>query len=394
MNGIIIFCYLLFFAYLLLLAMYRKGWQSIHLPGVRKELNFPMVTIIIPARNEEFTLPSCLECIIKQQYPDSLFEIIVIDDHSEDNTASVAARFPKTRVLSLSDYPDDSFSSFKKRAITLGVSKAVGEIIITTDADCEMGVNWIRSIVTYFQNNRDVKIVAGPVNLIGLTTKGIFKSAFSAFQQVDFMMFQGITAGGIGGRFHHLCNGANLAYRKDAFYAVDGFSGNEQQPSGDDIFLMQKMVSCFPGASFYLKSRDAIVKTRPARTVGEFIQQRIRWAGKSAGYSEKTILPIMGLVLGVNLCVLLPGLICVINPNLTIFQIPIYIHLGFLWLIKIFSEYLLFFPVSEFFGQPRLRIWILILQPLHVSYTVSIAFLSLIGTYKWKGRNFKKKGFK
>lgn len=392
MNWVFFIGWALVAAYFLLLAWYSYWWIKIKESATQFEpTDLPKISVIIAARNEEETLPRCLQCITNQKYPPDRVEVIVIDDHSEDETALVAANFPNTSVLSLSNYTDTKMMGFKKKAISMGIEHATGEIIVSTDADCIMGKNWLLSISNSFVSNPDAQIIAAPVCLF---PEAGTASILYAFQQLDFLIYQGITGGGIRSRLHHLCNGANLAYRKKPFFMVNGFSGNEHLPSGDDVFLIQKISHQFPLGAMYLKSKVGIVFTKAERTIRGFIQQRIRWAGKSAGYSEISILPIMFLVFLLNLFILISFLGLLVSPIKTSSGNFAYLQLAGILLLKIISETLLLIPVLRFFKKERLWFWFPVLQPLHIVYTVSSAFLALWGSYKWKGRQFKKRDIK
>ena len=92
-------------------------------------------SIVIPARNEGANIKKCVDSILAQAYPSEFFEIIVIDDFSEDDTASIVkaihAEHAHVKLLSLSDYyKADEISSFKKKAIEKAVSHAEGNWII------------------------------------------------------------------------------------------------------------------------------------------------------------------------------------------------------------------------------------------------------------------------
>ncbi|HRP43580.1 MAG TPA: glycosyltransferase, partial [Ginsengibacter sp.] len=110
-----------------------------------------MVSVIISARNEEKRIGKCLESLALQNYPPESFEIIVINDFSEDNTSQVvrsfSAGFPQLRLIELSDFVrKEDIWSYKKKAIETGISQAKGTLIITTDADCVMPRTWISTI--------------------------------------------------------------------------------------------------------------------------------------------------------------------------------------------------------------------------------------------------------
>ncbi len=93
---------------------------------------------------------------------------------------------------------------------------------------------------------------------------------------------QTVTIGSFGFKNPLLSNGANLAYSKVAFLDVNGFSGNDHIASGDDIFLLEKMKKAFPKQVQFLKSKEAIVSTKPQKNWKDVINQRIRWASKTS----------------------------------------------------------------------------------------------------------------
>ena len=105
-------------------------------------------SIVIPARNEALNIKACLDSILAQDYPVEFFEVIVIDDFSEDDTAFIVKAIghdhPNVHLLSLADYfKQGEMNSFKKKAIEKAVSKAKGEWIVTTDADCIVRKEWL-----------------------------------------------------------------------------------------------------------------------------------------------------------------------------------------------------------------------------------------------------------
>ncbi len=122
------------------------------------------------------------------------------------------------------------------------------------------------------------------------------KSLFEKFQSLDFIGMMGVTGAGIHGRFMNMCNGANLAYEKKAFYEVDGFNGIDKIASGDDMLLLQKMANRFPNQICFLKNKNATVLTHAKSDLKSFFQQRIRWASKSSSYQEFQITFILALV--------------------------------------------------------------------------------------------------
>ena len=144
---------------------YRKDWLSLPTWSLPKNyVPHTKVSILVPARNESENIQRCLQSLLHQNYPETLLEILVIDDHSEDDTAALAEAIGDTRVkvLRLADYPDLPQQAFKKLALTTGIGEASGSLIVTTDADCFAGVNWLPLIVSCYECNK-AKLIAAPV---------------------------------------------------------------------------------------------------------------------------------------------------------------------------------------------------------------------------------------
>ncbi len=334
-------------------------------------------TIVIPARNEAANIEACIGGILAQNYPTHLFEIIVVDDFSEDETANIVASLAlqhnNVRLLQLKDFTkNENLVAYKKRAIEIAIGQANGDWIVTTDADCSGTNKWLATYDAYIQEN-DCVMVAAPV---AYTNTGSF---LSVFQVLDFISLQGITAAAVASGSHTLCNGANLCYSKNAFESVGKFSGIDHLPSGDDMLLMHKMKKSYPGKIGYLFTQDAVVTTAPSATLGLFIQQRIRWASKAYGYQDKIIFWILLLVYLVNASLLVYLPICIAQTgNINN------------WLLLIGCKTLIEIPFmyasATFFKQQKLLVWFTFMQPFHMVYTVVAGWFGTFGSYKWKGR--------
>mgnify|MGYP003855710765 FL=1 len=334
-------------------------------------------SVIIPARNEASNIEACIAGIRAQNYPSHLFEIIVVDDFSEDETAQkvlkIAQQHSNVHLLRLQDFTkDENLVAYKKRAIEIAITQATGDWMVTTDADCSVTSHWLATYDAYIQEHDSV-MVAAPV---AYTNTGGF---LSIFQVLDFISLQGITAAAVASGSHTLCNGANLCYSKEAFERVGKFSGIDHLPSGDDMLLMHKMKKSYPGKIGYLYAQNAVVTTAPSDTMGLFIQQRIRWASKASGYQDKIIFWILLLVYLVN------------------FSLLVYLPINALqkgninnWLILMGCKTLIEIPFmyasAKFFKQQKLLWWFALMQPFHIVYTVVAGWFGTFGSYTWKGR--------
>ncbi|MDQ2751948.1 MAG: glycosyltransferase, partial [Bacteroidota bacterium] len=253
------FCFCLI--YCLLIVQYRKWFVKLSLFKAELSAQYTHFSIIIPARNEEENIEACLQSIFQNNYPSNRFEVLVIDDFSSDRTVEQIKHLQKKhsnlRLFLLQDLlGDNNINSYKKKAIELAIGKAAGDWIITTDADCVVPQQWLFLFNAYINQNKPV-FIAAPVSFIQQHT------FVSRFQSLDFMSLQGITAASVAAGFHSMCNGANLAYEKSAFYKVNGFAGIDNIASGDDMLLMHKIAQQFPNGIGSLFHQNAIVQTQP-----------------------------------------------------------------------------------------------------------------------------------
>src|SRR5690606_34605707 len=128
-----------------LISYYGSWWKNI---PVFKPDRYPApsvpITIIIPARDEAGRIGECLRSLLLQSYPAQFRQIIVVNDHSSDNTAALVQEFAQAGVqlINLEDHVKGVINSYKKKAIEVAISKATGQLIVTSDADCTFPPHW------------------------------------------------------------------------------------------------------------------------------------------------------------------------------------------------------------------------------------------------------------
>jgi cellulose synthase/poly-beta-1,6-N-acetylglucosamine synthase-like glycosyltransferase len=368
----------LLFGYGWLMEYYRRAWNQIPgwtPPALDRIAPGTRISVIIPARNEEDNIGACIQSILQQTYPKDLLEIIVVNDHSSDQTTEIVNGFgsPQIRLLNLEEYiPEGKSRSHKKKAIEIAVTAASGTLIITTDADCRAPSQWISAMEDYYVSKKAV-FIAAPVRISG---NG---SLLSVFQSLDFITLQGITGASVFKHLYSMCNGANLGYEKKAFAEVEGFKGIDAVASGDDMLLMHKIERKFPLRTFFLKTREAIVETGPVQSWGHFLQQRIRWSSKADKYDDKKIFFTLLFVYLLNL-----GLLVLLVASF--WNIAWLYLFGILTGIKTVLEFSFVRKVAIFFEQGHLMKYFPFLQPLHIVYIVMAGLLGKIMPYRWKDR--------
>jgi cellulose synthase/poly-beta-1,6-N-acetylglucosamine synthase-like glycosyltransferase len=386
---ILIIAVLLFLCYAGLLIYYYIAWKSIPNQEYKNNHHFQTtMSIIIAARNESVNIKACLETVTNQTYPAHLFEILVIDDHSTDDTATIVKAFPSPNVklISLREFTGgNQLNSYKKKAIDIGIQQSTGKLIVTTDADCLVNENWLKSIALFYEKHKPA-FIAAPVAI----QNGF--SFIEIFQALDFMTLQGITGASVHKKIHSMCNGANLAYERSAFYEVDGFKGIDAIASGDDMLLMHKIYLRFPERVMFLNSPDTIVQTAPVKTIKAFFNQRIRWASKADKYDDKRITAVLFVVYFFNVLLLLLPVSSLFFTHQNL--IPgLHCSIICLWLLllilKTIIELFFLFPVASFFNK-RSLLWLFpFMQPFHILYTIIAGWLGKFGTYQWKERKVK-----
>ncbi|MFD2583285.1 glycosyltransferase [Pedobacter vanadiisoli] len=358
-----------------LVLYFIRGWHRLIYFNPQKSDPKTRVSIIVAARNEEENINKTIDDLIAQHYPQALTEIIIIDDHSTDKTAEIVLSYADRNVKLIKLNEDRALNSYKKKAIQTAIGTCSGDLIITTDADCRMGPDWLITIVGLYEE-KNYKMISSPVAYFQE------KSFFERLQALEFLYLIGLGASTIGNRKPSTCNGANLAYEKNTFYEVGGFQGIDDLASGDDELLLHKIAAKYPDKIGFLKNRNAIVYTHAKETLGDFIQQRKRWASKSTRYKNKAIIVLGVLIWIFNLSIL--------SNFVTGLFIPGFLTLVFYQLLfKMVVETLFLWDVTGFAKRRSLLILMPVLNVLHIIYMVYIGIAGNSGKYNWKGRMVK-----
>ena len=367
MEIVILLLYCILFWYLLNISWLIIGFNKV-IPFKYKQTTAQLkFSIIVPFRNENENLPKLINSFSKLNYPTDLFEVILVDDESDEKFKVQSSKFKVTLIENVR-----KSTSPKKDAINTAIKIAKSDWIITTDADCEVPVNWLATFDAFIQKN-EVKMIASGV---------VYKNGngfLETFQQMDLLSLQGTTIGSFGNQQAFMCNGANFCYKKSFFQELNGFEGNENIASGDDVFLLQKAISKEAKSVHFLKSTQTIVITKTEKTWKNLFFQRVRWASKSANYKSVYSKQLGLSVFAINL-VLISLLVT------TFFSSASYLLFVWFFAIKFFIDFILLRQSAHFFKTP-LR-YLIICSFLYPFFSNAVVFYSLFGNYTWKGRTF------
>jgi cellulose synthase/poly-beta-1,6-N-acetylglucosamine synthase-like glycosyltransferase len=343
---------------------------------ITQKTNF---SIVIPFRNEAENIPDLLDSLLGIKYPTNLYEIFLVDDASEDNSATLVETWisknnlhANTRLIQSSRYS----KSPKKDALQTAIKLANYDWILTTDADCQVPNSWLKSFDAMIQK-QNVVFVAGPVVYEGNT------SFVEQYQLLDGLSLQAITAGGFGQKNPILCNGANLAYKLSVFNNVKGFEGNNHIASGDDIFMLEKVSRAYPKQMQYLKNYDALVRTKPEKNWRAVLNQRIRWASKTTK-QKSFIVKLLGLfVLFINMSLFWAPFLFTLNP------IAGSIGLGIV-IIKLIVDYQMIKSAATMFKM-KVSLRCFFASFFVYPFITILVFMSVVlRKYRWKGRTFQR----
>jgi len=307
---------------------------------------------------------------------DKILEIIVIDDHSEDDTVVEILKRADTRIHLIEFKKDSSINAHKKVALSKGLAVATGEYIIQLDADVIVPPKYIMTVLASITNSQ-ADMIAAPVIFSNNS------SAFQSFQTLDMMGMMALTGAGINTQNWYLANGANMIYKKGLVH-----HGESKNASGDDVHAIQSAAQS-DAKIIFLKDIDASVSTQAEPTFSDFYKQRIRWATKNKYYKNWKLQTVMAIPY-LNVLLLVAHLILVFKFGALALVLGLF-HL----LCKVGIDYIYLSELAEFFeGGDRVKpseagsmAHFGAASIAHVLYLLVIGTLSFgVKRYEWKGR--------
>lgn len=326
------------------------------------------ISIIIAFRNEENNLSALLNSLLQQSYNGN-YEIILVNDHSEDNYSTVLKQFSDNRI-SILNLPNGMEG--KKTALRYAVDFAKGEILFFTDADCVVPTDWLLCMSRQMEQKGE-KMLCGPV---------VFAQSNNFMHKLFTLEFMSLTGSGAAGFFINkpfMCNGANYAITRDVMKEAAAHLNN-QFSSGDDVFLLHYVSSKYKVG--FIKSNSATVQTLPPQNIKDFFIQRIRWASKTTGYRKAFAVFAAAITFLSAISILIAAILAIFLPEYTFL-------FGIIFVTKFLAELIFMIRICEFYKKQKL-LWLLpLLQILHPFYIVITVLMSQVYKPYWKGRKIK-----
>ena len=318
--------------YFFLIAFLASGLQR--LEHSQTSMHSPYISIIVAAKNEEQHIANCLKHLQNQNISQTIYEIIVVDDHSTDDTANIAKQFNVQLVKTR----QDNYVSSKKNALECGIRHAKGEIILLTDADCSPPPGWAQSMTQCFEKN--TALVAG------FSPQIHAPHFWNRYLYIDSQSAAIVSASTIAWGRGVTCTGRNLAFRNHLFVEMGGFADTQDTLSGDDDFILQKFSKLSQWNVAYNISPDSIVPAVGPAGIQAFIQQKSRHLSSGARYPLGSQL----VYAFANVATFLIPLFAISEIILkTINLLPLFIFLvSEYWLFLIFSKKFNIITISFF----------------------------------------------
>jgi cellulose synthase/poly-beta-1,6-N-acetylglucosamine synthase-like glycosyltransferase len=362
-----VFLLIVFGSYLIFVLALMYGWEQAMAQPAQNILEIHSIAVIVPFRNEEQNLSSLMRSLQNLNYPKEKLQIILVNDHSSDGCVERMKELDLSGVHVISLEPNESG---KKRAITRGIEIATAEIVVTTDADCIHKPEWLDSINSMFCN-KNIKMVVGAVSIHPT------QSFFAKLQAIEFASLIGSGASMLQWNIPALANGANLAFRREIFQEVNGYTGNEQIASGDDEYLLRKVYAAHSHGVVFNNQHSSVVYTLSQPGLSAFMNQRLRWAGKWKFQANGKVKLIGLLVFLFQLsfagALILTFVDSSVSPNL--------------FLAKAGLEGIFLWRVSQFLYVKLSLIPFITLQIIYPFYVALTAIGSMFLSFEWKGRN-------
>jgi cellulose synthase/poly-beta-1,6-N-acetylglucosamine synthase-like glycosyltransferase len=325
------------------------------------------VSVVIAARNEENNISACLDSVVKQTYPITQYEIIVINDGSTDETVTICQSYiNKFSNIKLVHVKDGSKMLGKANALAQGIETANGEIILITDADCTVPSTWIER--TAHRYSKDVGLIGGFTLQKAVTP-------FEGMQSLDWAFILGMAAATAGYSYPLGSIGNNLSFRKSAYDEVGGYQKLKFSVT-EDYTIVQAIVDLNKWKYIYPIDFKHLVESKPCQDFSTLLHQKHRW-GKG-GLDMKPA----GLV------IMVIGFLMHLSPFIILYWNGVVLA-ATAFMLKFIADYIFLYQILRRLNRTEELRWFYWFELYFIIYVLILPFLVFFGgKVKWKGREF------
>ena len=325
------------------------------------------VSVIIAARNEETNLHDCIESVANQTYPVSLYEVIVVNDGSTDNTETICNDFAQQYTnIKIIQANDDALVYGKANALAQGIEAAKGEIILITDADCTVPRTWVEQTANRY---------GADVGLIGGFTLQKSTKPFDGMQSLDWTFILGMSAAAAG-LGHPLGSiGNNLSFKKSVYDEVGGYRKLKFSVT-EDYTVVQAIVGLNKWKYLYPIDVRHLVESKACPNFKSLIRQKHRW-GKG-GLDMKPA----------GLAIMVGGFLMHFSPFVMLVLGGL-VQAAAALMIKCIADYVFLYRILDRLDRKEDLRWFTWFEIYFIIYVLLLPFLVFFGgKVQWKGREF------
>ena len=260
-----------------ILFVYSK-LSSYQIEPIQEGTEFPPLSVIICAHNEQDNIPEFLPSILNQDYPN--FEVIVVNDFSTDNTPWILhdfeAKYPNLKIVDIKEHI--RLKHGKKFAVSMGIKASKHQTLVFTDADCApQSDQWLKEIAAAFRPETEIVLGYSPYfkkkSLLNLLIR--FETSHTAMSYFSYAL-KGDAYMGVG---------RNMAYKKELFFRNKGFAAHMHIKSGDDDLFVNQNAN--PTNVNIALAAESIVYSAPKMTWKSYYKQKARHSGASTIYKKR-----------------------------------------------------------------------------------------------------------
>jgi len=335
----------------------------------------PFISIVVSMHNEEKNARKCLEKLTRQDYSVSNLEILLVNDRSTDQTATILAEYEKNysqiKVITVDDVPGDEAP--KKFAISRAINRARGSIILLTDADGRPPVTWASQMIAHFDKKTGMVLGYAPY-----LSSPPYHSLVFRLLALEYFSHAAVAAATTCLGYPLTCVGTNMAYRKEVFEQLGGFGVYRSIHTGDDDLFLQRVREETDWQIGYCPEPAGQVWNAPPGSWHQFYHQRLRYASKGFLYPFRVSI----------------NLVLFYIYNLLLFISPWFLLLdpGFFWywlaavLLKAASDYLFLGKAAGYLQDYRHLVLFPFVFLLHIPYVLIFGLLSQFKSFEWARR--------
>jgi len=331
------------------------------------EDELPTATVIVAARDEEDKIDRCLNSLGNLEYPEGKLEVLIVDDRSTDRTGEIIDEFISSRSNFKKIVPDEPKGKMvgKVNALATAIKQASGEIILTTDADCEVKPTWVKTIASYYQDD---------VGMVDSYTTQFANKPFNGMQAIDFIYLLLVAGGTINLDMPITCIGNNMSFRKKAYDEIGGY---ESLPFSvtEDFTLLRAIYKLGKYKILFPLEKDALITSIPCADLKSLYHQKKRWSIGGLGVPVRGFF-IMAWGFLTHLCFILTFF----------FYSPVWLYLIF---FKIVIDFCVLYPIHKRLGIVKNLKYFWAYQIYYILYVLALPFIVLASRkVVWKGREY------